>query len=417
MFNKYEFDTGLRVLIEPMQYVRSVTIGVWIKSGSRFEPNKKHGISHLLEHMLFKGSCNRSAKAIAEEVDQIGGQINAMTSKEYTCIYMKVMDHHLERALNILADMYFNSIFAREDLEKEQQVVIEELKMYEDIPDEYVHDLILQSCYKNHGLAHNILGERESVLSIEQKDLIDHYRHFFTADNTVIAISGNVDPEETYKQVGNLFNAYFDVKNNLGFPYHPVEPKYQTDVLNKNKETEQTHLCLAFPGINLNDNRIYQLSVLNNIIGGSMSSRLFQEIREQKGLCYSIFSYQLNFLDSGLFIIYAGFSSDYYQRTYDLMWDILGKVKQNPVSCEELNRAKEQVKGHIIMGMESTSNRMARLGKDELLKGEVKPHQEIIDAIDRVETDQILELAREIFVEHKESKAVISPEIDESKGQ
>lgn len=411
MFEKHTLPNGLRIVAEPMESVRSVTVGIWIKSGSRFENLSQQGISHLLEHMLFKGTDSRTAQDIAEEIDSIGGHINAFTSKEYTCIYIKVIDSHFETALAILADMFFNSKFDQEDLEKEKQVIFEELKMYEDTPDEYVHDLLIQSCYGEHELAHNILGDRESVSNLSSEALINHHKRYFTPEKTVISVSGNVSMDNVVETATKYFGSFVNINNNDN---HPLRgPSYYTDSIVKGKDTEQVHFCLAFPGLSVENSQLYHLGLLNNILGGSMSSKFFQEIREKRGLCYSVYSYYLNFTDSGLFVIYAGFSQDNFNETYDLIWSILDEIKQGSITDEELNRSKEQVKGNILMGLESTSNRMARLGRDELLKGEILTYEQIIEKIENITKEDLLKLAQDLFQKNQMSSAVIGPMSEE----
>ncbi|OWZ84285.1 M16 family metallopeptidase [Natranaerobius trueperi] len=407
MFYKDILNNGLRILIEPMENVRSITVGVWIKSGSRFESEKTQGISHLLEHMLFKGTDKMSARDIAERVDSIGGHMNAFTSKEYTCIYLKVIDTHFDIALDILSDMYFNSKFTEEELKKEKQVILEEIKMYEDTPDEYVHDLVLEGSYEGHELAHNILGDRKSVNDILLDDLNDHYNTYFTADKTVVSVSGNIDRSQAVSSIAKYFNV-FKEKNSQSNDSLSI-PNFKQNNILKTKDTEQIHKCIAFSSLHVNDERLYQLNLLNNIIGGGMSSKLFQELREERGLCYAVFSYYLNFLDSGLFIIYAGVAEDNYYESCDLIWEILNNVKNGDITKEELERSKEQVKGNILMGLESTSNRMARLGRDELIKEKILTTDEIIQKIDQTTENDLVKLADDIFNKDNMSNAVIGP--------
>ncbi len=410
MFEKVALDNGLRLMVEPMESVRSVTVGIWIKCGSRYESTDRHGVSHLLEHMLFKGTDTRTAKDIAEQVDSIGGHLNAFTSKEYTCIYLKVIDDHFETALEILSDMYFNSKFSEDELQKERQVIVEELKMYEDTPDEYVHDLLLEACYGQHELAHNILGDRDSIVDLSSEVLTNHHQSHFLPEKTVVSVSGNIEYQRAYNFVDKLFGK---------FPYQDKGetivtdiPDYQTGRIVKKKDTEQVHYCLAFPGVPVTSKNLYHLGLLNNILGGSMSSKLFQEIREVNGLCYAVYSYYLNFIDSGLFVIYAGFSPENFSDTNEKIWDIINNVKVGSITQQELQRSKEQVKGNILMGLESTSNRMARLGRDELLKERILTYDEIINLIEQVTVEELTSMAQNIFQKDKSAVSVIGPVSD-----
>lgn len=285
LINKHTCKNGVRIVLEQIPTVRSVSIGVWIGTGSRNETEQNNGISHFLEHMFFKGTKTRTAKEIAEAFDSIGGQVNAFTSKEYTCYYAKVLDEHASFALEMLADMFFHSTFVDEELQKERNVVLEEIKMYEDTPDDIVHDLLSKACYANHPLGYPILGTEETLRTFTGDSLRGYMADYYTPDRVVISVAGNVD-ESFIQQVESYFG-FFTAKRKAS---ESPAPLFQPQKLARQKDTEQAHLCIGFNGLPVGHPDIYTLIILNNILGGSMSSRLFQEVREQRGLAYSVFS-------------------------------------------------------------------------------------------------------------------------------
>lgn len=390
--NHYVLPNGLRVVLEKIPTCRSVSFGIWVKTGSRNEETERNGISHFIEHMLFKGTDRYSAKDIAELFDGIGGNVNAFTTKEYTCYYVKVLDEHLPLAMDVLADMYFHSRFDKEELEKERNVILEEISMYEDTPDDLVHDLMSKAVYGSHELGQTILGREENLHRFESDDLRAYMKQFYTVENTVISLAGNIDDH-----VMPLIEKYFGGFSNNGPEYGVSKPSFHSGALYHEKKTEQNHICLSLPGCSLRDERLYAMILLNNAIGGGMSSRLFQEIREKRGLAYSVYSYHTSYIDNGLFTIYTGTAPKQTEEVLKVSMEVIGDVLAKGLTDAELRKGKEQLKGSLILSLESTSSRMNRLGKNELMLGKHYTLDEIIARIEAVQQDQVRELTQEIF--------------------
>ena len=402
MIKKYTCQNGVRIILENIPTVRSAAIGVWIKTGSRNETPELNGVSHFLEHMFFKGTATRNAREIAESFDSIGGQVNAFTSKEYTCYYAKVMDNHASYALEILADMFFNSTFDGEELKKEKNVVYEEIKMYEDTPDDIVHDLLSKAVYENHPLGYPILGT-ENTLETFNSDTLKKYVHdMYTPDKVVVSIAGNVD-EKLIKEVESYFGSYQGGEDRLEL----VKPSFHENRITRKKDTEQAHLCLGYNGLEIGNDKTYSLITLNNILGGSMSSRLFQDVREQRGLAYSVYSYHSSYQDSGMVTVYGGTGTNQLDSLYETIQETLDTLKRDGITEKELRNSKEQLKGSLMLSLESTNSRMSRNGKNELMLGEHRSLDDIIIKIDEVTEDTVNELANQIFTEH--SLSLVSP--------
>lgn len=402
MIKKYTCQNGVRIVLENIPTVRSAAIGVWIKTGSRNETPELNGVSHFLEHMFFKGTTKRNAREIAESFDSIGGQVNAFTSKEYTCYYAKVMDNHASYALEILADMFFNSTFDGEELKKEKNVVYEEIKMYEDTPDDIVHDLLSKAVYENHPLGYPILGT-ENTLETFNSDTLKKYVHdMYTPDKVVVSIAGNVD-EKLIKEVESYFGSYQGGEDRLEL----VKPSFHENRITRKKDTEQAHLCLGYNGLEIGNDKTYSLITLNNILGGSMSSRLFQDVREQRGLAYSVYSYHSSYQDSGMVTVYGGTGTNQLDSLYETIQETLDTLKRDGITEKELRNSKEQLKGSLMLSLESTNSRMSRNGKNELMLGEHRSLDDIIIKIDEVTEDTVNDLANQIFTEH--SLSLVSP--------
>ncbi|MCQ6274144.1 insulinase family protein [Bacillus sp. V3B] len=404
MIKKYTCQNGVRVVLENIPTVRSVAIGVWIDTGSRDETPVNNGISHFLEHMFFKGTKTRNAREIAESFDSIGGQVNAFTSKEYTCYYAKVLDNHAQFALEVLADMFFHSTFVEEELVKEKNVVYEEIKMYEDTPDDIVHDLLSKAIYENHSLGYPILGTEEVLSTFTGNTLKEYMYNMYTPENVVISIAGNIS-ESFIKEVEALFGSYEGGKREET----EETPVFHMNQVSRKKETEQAHLCLGFEGLQVGHDDIYSLISLNNILGGSMSSRLFQDVREQKGLAYSVFSYHSAFEDSGIVTIYGGTGAKQLNLLFETIQETLSILKKDGITDKELSNSKEQLKGSLMLSLESTNSRMSRNGKNELLLGHHRSLDEIVEKIDSVSKENVNLMANKIFTEEY-SMSLISPE-------
>ncbi|MBP2001066.1 putative Zn-dependent peptidase [Paenibacillus shirakamiensis] len=381
---KVQLKNGLRVVMEQIPTCRSVSFGIWVKTGSRDERPEENGISHFIEHMLFKGTERFDAKDIAEQFDAIGGNVNAFTSKEYTCYYAKVLDEHLPIAVDVLSDMFFNSLFDETELSKEKNVILEEISMYEDTPDDIVHDLVTEAAYGSHPLAYPILGTEERLSRMTSSTLQAYMKENYTLENTVISVAGNIDD-----QVLDLIERHFGDFNRSGGRNTIHMPEFLGDLRYRKKKTEQNHICLSFQGLPIDDPRQYAMVLLNNALGGGMSSRLFQEIREKRGLAYSVYSYHSSHADSGLFTVYAGTAPKQTKDVLELTKQILRDVSIQGLTESELRKGKEQLKGSLILSLESTGSRMNRLGKNELMLGKHYTLDEMIERIEAVEMEDV----------------------------
>lgn len=405
MYRKSFLSNGIRVVTEAIPYVKSVTLGIWVGTGARSERDNNHGISHFIEHLMFKGTNNRSAKDIAETVDAVGGQLNAFTAKETTCYYMKVLDSHLELALDILSDMLLSSKFAEEDISREREVVLEEVHMYEDSPDELVHDIHLSKIWDGHPLGRNILGSTAAIGRFSKDMVDDYYKQFYTPDNIVLAAAGNLNHDDLVKLAEKFFAKMTGKKAQLNSMPPILSPK----VTIKTKETEQVHLCLGTSSVPQNSPEMYTIHILNNILGGGISSRLFQSVREERGLAYSIYSYQTNYSDAGLFTVYAGTRPSNATQVIELIAEAISIMKKSGVSSSELMRAKEQIKGSLFLGLESSSSRMSRIGKMEITLGKHITLDEVVKKIDSVSADDILQISQKIFASENLCLTALGP--------
>lgn len=403
MVIKHTLANGVRILLEKVPSVRSVSIGIWVGTGSRYEHESNNGISHFIEHMLFKGTETRNARQIAEAFDRIGGQVNAFTSKECTCYYAKVMDRDASFAIHVLSDMFFHSCFAPEEIEKEKKVIGEEIKMYEDTPDDLVHDLLSATSFAHHPLGYPILGTKRTLADFSSEDLIGHMQTHYTPDNIVVSIAGNAD-EAFAREVEEIFDDYRvpDTEE------RQAAPSFNPGKVARRKETEQAHICLGFAGVPSSDESSAALMVMNNVLGGGMSSRLFQEIREERGLAYSIFSFHTAFKDSGLLTVYGGTSADRVEKLGEGILQTIRHMIDEGISIEELDSSKAQIKGNMIFSLESTNGRMSRNAKNELILGRDRPVDETIRRIEAVTLDDVHQIAEKIF-EKPYSCSVVSP--------
>lgn len=390
--NKYTLSNGLRVIVEPIPTCRSVSFGIWVKTGSRNETIHNNGISHFIEHMLFKGTDKYSAKDIAEQFDGIGGNVNAFTSKEYTCYYAKVLDEHLPIAVEVLSDMFFRSAFDPVELEKEKNVIFEEISMYEDTPDDMVHDLIAKAAFEDHSLGYTIIGTEENLTAMNSDTLRQYMKDHYSIDRTVIAIAGNVDDS-----VVSLIEKHFGQFHNSGVEQQTSAPVFSGNLIFHEKKTEQNHICISLPGLSAKDDQLYAMVLLNNAIGGGMSSRLFQEIREKRGMAYSVYSYHTSYQDGGMFTIYTGTAPKQTDDVLKVTMEMLSEIKNQGLTASELKKGKEQMKGSLILSLESTSSRMNRIGKNELMLGRHYSMDEIISRIESVELEHIHQLAQQML--------------------
>ncbi len=391
MIKTIKLNNGVCLLTEDIPHVRSVAVGIWINVGSRDESDKVAGVSHFIEHMMFKGTEKRTAKQIAEALDAVGGQLNAFTTKEYTCYYAKVLDEHFKLALDVLSDMLFYSKFAEPDMDRERNVILEEIKMYEDTPDELVHDVFANTIWQMHPLGRPIIGWAEVVRELNRDTIQGYLKKYYVPDNIVISVAGNIDHDFVADNIGAVFG---EMKGNSSGRAMEL-PKPQKEITCREKDTEQVHLCLGTPGLPLEHDQIYVFQLVNTILGGGLSSRLFQEIREQRGLVYSVYSYHSSYHDTGLFCVYAGLSKENVGPALKLIFKEIKDIRQNGVTGEELRRAKDQLKGNLLLSLENVNTRMSRLGKSQLYLGKVVSPEEIVKRIEKVTAEDIVKLAGE----------------------
>lgn len=390
----YTCKNGVRIVSEHLPYVRSVSVGIWVDTGSRYEAPEENGITHFIEHMLFKGTVNRTARQIAEEFDRIGGEVNAFTTKEHTCYYAKVLDHHGELAISILADMFFHSTFENEELEKEKQVVLEEILMSEDAPDDDIHEQLWRVMYPHDALGLPILGTSETVKSFTRNNIREYMAKYYCPENIVISVAGNVT-KELLLHIEKLFSHYEKteraVKSKLTYP------TFHSGKFVKQRDVEQSHIALSYPAISVKHPDLYSFIAFNNIVGGNMSSRLFQEVREERGLAYTIFSYQSCYQDVGSFTIYGSTNNQQLPLLQQTIEASLDNIRKNGITEKELNNAKEQLKGSIVLDLESTSSRMSRNGRNELVHRRHKTIDEVIAGIDLVSMEKVEQLIEKIL--------------------
>jgi len=385
---------GLTVLTERMEHLRSVAMGVWIKSGSRCEPAETNGISHFVEHMLFKGTRSRTAQLIAREMDSIGGNLDAFTGKETICFNVKSLSDHVPIALDVLSDLVLNPVFAAPDIERERGVILEEIKIDEDNPDVLVHELFTQSFWKDHPLGWPILGTTKTVAGLDQKSLFDYHNDRFHGGNMVFSAAGNLDHDQFVEAVVGKFSGLAG-----GATLHELAaPEATARVVMRNKKSlEQVQICLGVPAPPITDENRYTTIILNTILGGGMSSRLFQTIREDRGMVYSIYSDLSPYRDTGTLCVYAGTSAGKVIEVVDLILAEFHKLKQEPLTAEELTRAKDQVKGNILLGLESSNARMANLARQEMYFQQFFSVDEVIARINEVEAAQVQAMAQQLF--------------------
>jgi predicted Zn-dependent peptidase len=385
---------GLIVLTERMDYLRSVAMGVWVKSGSRCEPAETNGISHFVEHMLFKGTRSRTAQHIAREMDSIGGNLDAFTGKETICFNVKSLSDHVPVALDVLSDLVLNPTFAAPDIERERGVILEEIKIDEDNPDVLVHELFTQSFWKDHPLGWPILGTTKTVAGLDQEKLFTYHGDRFHGGNIVFSAAGNLDHDQFAEAVAAKFSGLAG-----GATLHELSaPDSTARIVTRNKKSlEQVQICLGVPAPPITDENRYATLILNTVLGGGMSSRLFQTIREERGMAYSIYSDLSPYRDTGTLCVYAGTSTSKVLETVDLVLAEFAKLKQEPLSDEELKRAKDQVKGNILLGLESSSARMANLARQEMYFQNFFTVDEVIARIEEVSADQVQAMAQKLF--------------------
>jgi len=398
---------GLRVISEPITGARSVAVGAWIGVGSRFETPAQAGVSHFLEHMLFKGTPTMSPEEIAQRFDALGGEVNAATGRDYTVLYTRVLDELLDQALPVLADMLQRPVFS--DLEQEREVVLEEIAMYEDDPQDQIHDLASQAVFPDQPLGRPVIGTAEVVGSVSREVVGEYHRRHYAAPNIVLAAAGNVDHDALLEKAERLLGALPDTHEPAEIqPARPGAPV----LIAKEKTTEQYHLCLGGPGLSRNDPRRHAQGVLDTVLGGSMSSRLFQEIREKRGLAYSVGSYAAGYADTGQVGVYLGTREDNLATACDIIRTQLRRLADEPLPADELRRAKDHLRGRLVLSLESAGTRMNRNGRAVLTGTELLTVDELVERIDAVTAADIQELAASNWQPDQMSVAAIGPDAD-----
>ncbi len=401
-----KYNNGLRVIINKMEGFMSVSTGIIVKTGSVNESDLENGISHFIEHTMFKGTEKRSAFEISESIDNIGGQINAFTSKEITCYYTKCTSDKIEVGLDVLSDIFFNSLFDQTELDKEKGVVIEEIKMSEDTPEDILLDLLAESYFGKNGLGKTILGPEENIKRFTRNDLLGYMKKYYTADNVVLSISGGVDENKVFELIEKYFVDNFKVSKSA--PQKTFEPNGSKNLYRK-KQIEQAHVGLSFPAFSSLDERAERLNVANVILGGGMSSRLFQKIREELGLAYSVYSYPSLYKDQGVLEIYAGVKTSSRDLAVEAIIDEIKKLVDNGITEQEFFRGKAQIKSSFVFGNESTVTQMLLYGKTMLLKDTVFDAEEKIKVYDSMKIQDVNEVVKEVFNLNKLSLATLSP--------
>ncbi len=404
MFKKEHLSNGIPVVMEQLKNMRSVCLGIWVKVGSRHEEPHKNGISHFLEHMFFKGTIKRTAKDIAVEIDSLGGELNAFTSKESTTFYVKVLDEYLEKGIDLLSDIFLHSTFPEEDIEKEKRIIKEEIKLVEDTPDDYVHDLFNQTIWGHNGLGQPVLGRRETVKSFTREDIISHIRKYYGTKDVIVSCAGNFE----YESLISLLNKSLGSLRRGSEPEKGAPPYFENRVEVFHKELSEAHLCIGVEGIPQTSEDRYSLFVLNTIFGAGVSSRLFQEIREKRGLAYSIYSFVSSYYDTGIWGVYAGVSRKRVGEVAGLIVKELHDLKSTLTEVE-LQRAKNHLKGNIVLGLESTSSRMTNIARQEIYHGRYYSPKEIMKEVDSITLGYIQTLAEKLIKQGRFSLTVYGP--------
>jgi predicted Zn-dependent peptidase len=402
-----ELDSGERLITERVGSVRSVSLGFWIGAGARDEPDAKAGLTHFIEHLLFKGTRSYSAQEIAETFDEMGGELNAATSRESTVVYSRVPDRHLERAIDVMADMVFAPTFA--DIDSEREVVLEEIAMVEDTPQDLVHDLLAEAIFGTHALGRPVIGRAGVISSVTRRSLNAYHRQMYTAGNIVLAAAGNLDHDQLLTLLERAAHQRMEPPEQRTHVRKPLTKVPAPSVRFQRKDTEQYHVCVGATGISQSDRRRFAASLLDAILGGSASSRLFQEIREKRGMAYSVYTYSGQYSDTGQVGVYVGTREENLEPCFEIVAEQIADITAGNLREAELERAKENLKGRIVLSMESTSNRMSRLGRALITDTELLSLDRVIAEIDGVEPEGVAELAGVMLAPEAMSAAGIGP--------
>jgi predicted Zn-dependent peptidase len=405
MYRKDTLSNGIRVVSETLPKSRSVSIGVWVKIGSRHEPEERGGISHFIEHLFFKGTEKRTAKDIAIEMDSIGGEMNAFTSQETTTYYVKVVDEHLPIAIDLLSDILIGSRFDPLEMEKERKVILEEIKGVEDTPDDYIHELFTSTVWPNNSLGRPILGTRETIRAMKHDDIISYIDNYYSPKEIVISVAGNFE----HGRLIDLLNRSFGLLSRTGIAKKEATPVFTRDVSIKKKQLEQVQLCIGCKGLHYTHEDRFVISALNTVLGNSMSSRLFQEVREQNALAYSIYSYVTSYRDTGLLTIYAGTDPSNVLQVVRLVMKEIRKIKDEGITPAEETRVKNQIKGSLVLSLESSNSHMSRLARQEIYFGKYLSIDDIIKGVEKVTRERVQHLAQQLFSGESMSLTILGP--------
>ena len=408
MIKLHTLPNGLRVVTEHIPFVRSVSFGLWVNTGSRHENATNNGMSHFVEHMMFKGTEKRTALDIADTMDAVGGQLNAFTSKEHTCYFTRTLDTHLDVAMDVLSDMFFNSKYDQDEIDKERNVILEEINMYEDTPEDLVVDLLQDKVFPNHPLGMSILGTPDTIGSFRREDFLAFTKTRYTPKNVVIAITGNFDESQVLDKVTAMFGQFTGECPGLDIPPAAYSPGFS----NREKDIEQVHLCMGFPGIKSGTDDAYALAAVNTILGGGMSSRLFQKIREQHGLVYTVYSYNASYVDTGLFTIYAALNPAQLQEVLDLISQEVKGLFTDKITDKQLAKAKEQLKSNFLLSLESVATRMNSIGRTMLMLNRVITPDELVAKIDAINMDSFYDICERVFQMDQMSISLVGKQVE-----
>ena len=411
MYKTKKLKNGLTIIAEEIPYFKSISMGIWFRAGIKTEENYIDGVSHFIEHMMFKGTKNRTSKQLVAEIENLGGVINAFTGRECTCYYVRLLDEHLNIGIDILSDMILNSKFDEKDIEREKSVIIEELKMYEDSPEDLTYDILLEKVYNNKGIGKNILGSKESIKSMNRDAILDYFEKFYVPENTVLSICGNFDFEETVKLIEDKFENWHGEKPD----YNLQNEIFNPCIVKKDRDYEQTNLAICFECENIgsSSNDVYAIDIINNVLGGSSTSRLFQRIREDEGLVYSIYSEQEFYREKGELGIYASMSTENLEDVYRLVKEEIISLNENGITEEELKNSKEQLKGEFMLGMESTESRMNAIGKYMLITGKVETLEDVIEGLNSITMEDINRVIKDVLDIDKMGVCVVGKGVSE----
>lgn len=405
MYHKTVLDNGVKLISEPVSHMKSVSLGIWVNVGSRDEGKEENGITHFIEHMIFKGTRNRNSLQIAKELDVIGGHSNAFTGKENTCFHARVLGRHFDRAVDILSDIFLNATFDSGDIERERQVILQEIGMVEDSPEDNIHELFSGFFWSDHPIGQPILGSSETVSGVEKKRLIRHMENVYTPERTIVVAAGNVD----HQDMVDFFSPLFEVLERKGDSPLRNGVASHSGIHCEYKDLGQVHLCLGSDAPPLSSDKRFACAIFNTILGGSMSSRLFQEIRENQGLAYAVYSFILGYTDTAALSVYVATEAGHVNPVLEAVQREVQKIKEGGLSGEDLNAAKEHLVGGIYLASESTDSRLMRIARNEILFGRYISYEELAGNLERVTMDDVVEIAGDIFREGRISLVTLGP--------